>query len=133
MSNIQVTAGVISNSDKVLLAQRNRNKALGLKWEFPGGKSNPGETNRECLQRELQEELLIVTLAGDFIGTYSHEYESGTITIKAYSVEIVEGVPTPTEHEQIVWAPVHDLLSFDLAEADRPLARELVARSENAI
>lgn len=129
--DITVTAGVITQKGKVLIAQRNRHKALGLKWEFPGGKVDPGETERVCLERELKEELKITTRTGPFIGSYSHQYDGFSITIKAYNVDILEGTPTKTEHEQIVWVEINELLDFDLADADIPLASEIIRRSEN--
>ena len=55
----QVTAAVIGKDDKILIAKRRLGRTLGGKWEFPGGKIEPGETPRQALARELREELAI--------------------------------------------------------------------------
>ena len=59
MKITNVVAAVITNENLFFIAQRNRNKHLGLKWEFPGGKVDINETNEEALKREIKEELNI--------------------------------------------------------------------------
>lgn len=63
----QVTAAVIEKDGRVLIAQRKTGDALAGKWEFPGGKLEPGETPEACLRRELREEFGVETEIGDFI------------------------------------------------------------------
>ena len=58
---IRVTAAVIEKNNKILIAQRKKEKHLGLKWEFPGGKIDDGESPESCLRRELKEEFGIET------------------------------------------------------------------------
>lgn len=128
MKQIRVTAGVIRHEGAVLLARRSESQSRPLLWEFPGGKVEPGESDRECLARELEEELGIAASVGELIGVYSHVYPDIHIDLAVYEVELVQGEPQPNEHSELAWAPAHTVLDYDLAEADLPAAR-LIAES----
>ena len=62
----QVAAAIIEKDGKILIAKRKKGSSLAGKWEFPGGKIEPGESPEECLKREMKEEFDIEALAGDF-------------------------------------------------------------------
>ena len=125
---IEVIAGIIINDGTVLIAKRKREKSLGGKWEFPGGKIEVGETPAECLERELREEFQIETRIGKFFAENTHAYDTFTVHLIAYEVEYVGGEFTLCDHDEIAWVPFNDLLNFDMAPADIPLVRKLEAR-----
>ena len=59
MKTIDVTCAIISFNNKILVVQRSENMKLPLKWEFPGGKIENGESEKECIKREIKEKLNI--------------------------------------------------------------------------
>lgn len=127
MDTIVVTAGVIERDGTVLLARRGPGGHLAHKWEFPGGKVEPGETTEYCLARELREELGIETRIGEQVAACVYDYGRGPLELLAYRAEIVAGEPEPREHAALAWVPVSALLTYDLAAADIPIARRLIS------
>src|ERR1700676_3608758 len=71
---IRVVAGIIERDERTLICQRRAGKALGLKWEFPGGKMRPSETPRQALERELREELGVTTTIGEVVDAVRYRY-----------------------------------------------------------
>jgi 8-oxo-dGTP diphosphatase len=118
-----VTAALIEKNGRILLARRKAGKHMGAKWEFPGGKVEPGETREECLRRELAEEFAIDTRVGEFLG--AAEYREGDLhlSIHLFRAEHVSGEFRLTEHEEIRWVEPGRVLELDLVESDRELAR----------
>lgn len=57
MQTLNVTAAIIERGREILTAQRLKDSHMGLRWEFPGGKIEPGESPEDCLKREIKEEL----------------------------------------------------------------------------
>ena len=84
MKKIEVVAAVMKNGDKIFCAQRKDAGPLAKKWEFPGGKLEVGETPKEALKRELNEELNINVDVGEFIMTVEHQYPTFFITMHAF-------------------------------------------------
>lgn len=121
----QVTAAIIIQDGKVLLAQRRVEDKLSLKWEFPGGKIEMGETPEECIVREIMEELnLKVEVAGHFTDSV-YEYASGTVELKCYLAKILAGKMELHVHADACWVDPQDLLLYDLAPADIAVAKKL--------
>ena len=127
MGAIAVTAGVIERDGQVLIARRGPGDPLAGKWEFPGGKIEPGETPEQCLVRELCEELGIETRVGERVAVSVHDYGRGAIELHAYRVRILAGEPEPHEHEALAWAPLAELERYDFAAADLPIVQRLIA------
>jgi 8-oxo-dGTP diphosphatase len=121
-----VTAALIVNSGKVFIAKRMIGQHLGNKWEFPGGKVEPGESPEDCLKRELFEELGVDATVSQFFMESVHQYNKGTIRLLAYFISDVIGDYIPTAHEEIQWVEIEDLLDYDLAPADIPIAEGLI-------
>ena len=121
-----VTAALIEKEGLILLARRKQGKHMGAKWEFPGGKVDPGETPEQCLRRELLEEFSIQTRVGEFLG--SEDYHEGDLhlDIRLYRAEHLAGEFALHDHEEIRWVRPERLLEFDLVESDRRLARRLL-------
>ena len=122
MKFTNVVAAIIKKDNQYLIVQRNKNKHLGLKWEFPGGKVEPNESEEECLMRELAEELSIDVKVGDLVAESHYTYEHGEFLLKAYEVRIVKGKPVLTVHDQMVWVEPAQLREYRLAPADVPIA-----------
>ena len=121
---IDVCAAVLIKDGQILLAQRNCDDHNG-KWEFPGGKLEANESPEQCLERELNEELSIVTKVGAFVGQSSFDYGNKHICLRAYQVKYLSGEFQCRVHTQIAWVDPADLLTYDLAEADIPLVPDI--------
>ena len=121
----QVTAAVIEKDGRILIAQRPKGRALGGKWEFPGGKIEPGETAEACLKRELREEFDIESEVGKFIIASQFRYCLVPIELLAYRVKHISGEFKVNEHEEIRWVPPSELSSYDFMPADTPIVKLL--------
>lgn len=121
----EVTAAIILKENKVLIAQRAPGENLAGKWEFPGGKIEPGETLQECLMREIREEFDVDIEVLDYFGESIFEYSSGTIKLVAFWCRWVAGDFILRVHSQIVWLNPSELDQYDFAPADISLAEQL--------
>lgn len=108
-----------------MLTRRAPGQQLEGLWEFPGGKVEPGETVQECIEREIKEELNLVCMAERVFMESVYEYEGGAINLIGVLVT-VSGEPELHVHDRLTWAPIGDLLTFQLAPADIPIAKELI-------
>ncbi|AHF07012.1 (deoxy)nucleoside triphosphate pyrophosphohydrolase [Desulfitobacterium metallireducens] len=115
---IEVSAAIIKKGETFLIAQRGRNKAQGLMWEFPGGKLEADETPEESLVREIKEELNIEIEVGAKFGENIYDYPSGKIKLIAFSAQWISGDLKLVEHERVKWVKASELQSFEFAPAD---------------
>ena len=114
-----VVAAVIERQGQVLIAQRKRTGQHPLKWEFPGGKVEPGEAPEAALARELEEELGIRARADYEIARYEYQYPGRTsILLLFYRVTEFAGEPQNLDFEQITWAQSSALRDYDFLEGD---------------
>ncbi|MDR0567951.1 MAG: (deoxy)nucleoside triphosphate pyrophosphohydrolase [Spirochaetaceae bacterium] len=118
-------AGIAIEHGKILIARRLPGGVLGGKWEFPGGKVEPGETNEAALQREYMEELGVPVTVGPFLGTASFEYR-GPHTVYAYQVYLKRGDFKLTAHTEWRWSSIAEIETLDFAESDRKLLPFLI-------
>jgi len=125
---INVTAAILERDGKVFLAKRSSTSSLPNKWEFPGGKGEVGESPEECLARELLEEFEIFVSVGDFIAESVYQYERKTVRLIAFRVNYDGDITVMNAHDDVRWVPINDLLEYDLAPADVPIAREVQKR-----
>ena len=118
-----VTAAVIKRGDRVLIAQRKSDSAVeGLKWEFPGGKLEHGETPEACLRREIKEELGLNIEVGQLIGVSSHVYHGKVhIVLLCYMCKLKSGRLQYLDVAQAKWIKTGEFKKFDFALADIPL------------
>ncbi|GBF34075.1 hypothetical protein DCCM_3187 [Desulfocucumis palustris] len=121
-----VTAALILDNDRVLLAQRKSGAQQSLKWEFPGGKLEAGETPEECLAREIKEELDIDIQVKEIFTAVAHSYGDRNILLLAYLCRRTGGTPSPRDCNDFQWVSLNSLLKYDLAEADLPIAIKLM-------
>lgn len=118
---LRVTAAIIVNDGKFLLAQRKIGGTLELKWEFPGGKIEDNETPEECLRRELFEEFKVIATIGSFLDSVVYHYEKFVIQLLAYEVKLLSDISVLNSHEKIEWVELTKLGTYDLAPADKKL------------
>ena len=122
----EVMAAVFFSEGKILIMRRAPFMSWPGYWEFPGGKLEPGESNEECLVRELREELHVDAKIGRFLTENSHGYDFGTVHLSVYEVLSWEGDIALTVHDDLCWVPVHELATFPgLLPADVPVAHAL--------
>jgi 8-oxo-dGTP diphosphatase len=122
---VKVTAGIIERDGKVLIARRRPGKHMGGKWEFPGGKIEPGETPEESLARELEEELSVRAEIGGFLCSAAYSGEGVSLELLVYRVRQIVGDPVLHEHQEIRWVVPGELAQFDLAYSDRKVVEAL--------
>jgi len=108
----------------MLVAQRAMGKALGGKWEFPGGKIAFGESPEACLRREIKEELGCQVRIESSLSPVSHAYQEGTIELIPFQCTLADGEPEALEHEKIIWMDPSAIRTLDLAQADIPILEE---------
>jgi 8-oxo-dGTP diphosphatase len=123
-NNIQVVCAIIEKESKVLATQRSASMSLPLKWEFPGGKINEGESAEEGLKRELHEELGIDAAVGQARPATTHHYPSLSVTLYPFICKIISGEISLREHSAMVWLRAEELHTLDWAEADLPVIKE---------
>lgn len=126
---IQVVAAILERDGRILICRRRPEQAHPLKWEFPGGKVEPGETPEAALTRELEEELGIGQAAGAEITRYFYTYPGkNPIELIFYRVKSFTGEPQNLVFHEMRWEPALRLGDFDFVEGDREFLRAFSAR-----
>lgn len=115
-----VVAGAIVKDGKVFAAQRGNKGKTAFKFEFPGGKIEPGETPEEALARELREELSINVEVHELITAIVDEYEDVILHIDTYRCTLLSGTPTLSEHIAMAWSNKEELDKLEFSPADKP-------------
>lgn len=120
---IKVVAALIEKDEKVLIAKRSTGdpNVLG-KWEFPGGKVEPEENEQEAIEREIREEFELDIKAKEFLTNNVCEYPGKIVDLRLYSCDYLNGEFKLHDHSEIAWVAKDELLSYELAPADIPLA-----------
>ena len=123
-----VVAALILRGDQVLICQRRPDQPMALKWEFPGGKIEPGESPEQALARELDEELGIQAELGSLVARTRHTYRSGgAVDLQFFAVHTFQGEVQNRIFHDLRWVSLRELTSFDFLAADRNLIRDLAA------
>lgn len=120
---IKVVAALIEDNDKILLARRSTGdiNVLG-KWEFPGGKVEQDENEFDAIEREIKEEFELVIKAKEFLINNVCEYPTKVVDLRLYKCDYVSGEFNLHDHSEYKWVDKEELLEYDLAPADIPLA-----------
>ncbi|UFS71161.1 (deoxy)nucleoside triphosphate pyrophosphohydrolase [Geomonas sp. RF6] len=127
MRHIHVTCAIIERDGLVLAAQRSTEMSLPLKWEFPGGKIDEGETTEECLRRELIEELGIEVVLKDTLEPVTYHYPTLAVTLYPFICAIKSGEVVLHEHAAVAWLSAGELETLDWAAADIPVLQAYLA------
>ncbi|GHO78437.1 NUDIX hydrolase [Ktedonobacter sp. SOSP1-85] len=120
-----VTAAILILNDKILIARRKKGDILEDKWEFPGGKIEPGESPEQCLKREMMEEFGVEIEVKDFFCSSIFRYQHIEIELLAYRAVYVQGEFQLNAHAEIQWVTNKELMKFNFSEADIPIAQKL--------
>src|SRR5664279_295418 len=129
---IIVTCAVIRNEDnQILVVQRGEATDHPFKWEFPGGKLAPGETEEECIIREVDEELSLEIVIRGGLPEVEHNYGHKQIKLIPFICDTLDEMPVLSEHIDYKWLDVEDLMSVDFSEADVFVARDYLKRQKN--
>jgi 8-oxo-dGTP diphosphatase len=121
---LQVVAGIVQRDGRILICRRKPEQSHPLKWEFPGGKVEDGESPAAALSRELEEELGIRGAAGAEIARYEYAYPGKRpILLIFFRVDRYEGEPENRIFHEIRWEPPRKLDDFDFLEGDRDFIR----------
>jgi len=127
-----VAAALYDARGRVLIAQRPQGKHQAGRWEFPGGKVAPGESEAAALARELREELGIEVIASRPFMRLEHSYADRRVELSMWIVERFAGAPRGLDGQQLRWVAPADLGHADLLEADRPFVEALVESAQIA-
>jgi 8-oxo-dGTP diphosphatase len=139
-----VVAALMIQNGRILICQRTRHQTMPLKWEFPGGKIEPGEKLEEALQRELEEELGIRAEIGRKVTAIQHDYGDGSSTagnpgpggradrgtsveLHFFLVEKFEGEIQNRIFRDVRWVKLGELRQYDFLEADISLVQEIAS------
>lgn len=124
---IEVSAGLVFRSGRLLITQRHADAHLGGLWEFPGGKRESQETFEQCLQRELREELGVEVIVGELFDTVTHAYPERTVLLKFFLCRLAQGEPQPLDCAAVKWVTPPELAAHDFPAADAGLLHKLQA------
>lgn len=125
---LRIVAAVLRRDHRILICQRAHSAAMPLRWEFPGGKVEAGETERDALRRELREELALEAHPGQLLARIRHTYpETGPLELAFFEVLDFDGEPVNRVFEQIAWESPSRFPTYDFLPADRPLLALLAA------
>jgi 8-oxo-dGTP diphosphatase len=127
-----VVAAIIVHDSRVLICQRRRDKSFPLKWEFPGGKVEAGESLTDALTREITEELGVPIKVGREVERVQHRYaeHSAAIEIVFYFARIVgelAALDANEAFEKVLWVSPAELSGYEFLAANT----ELVGRIAN--
>ena len=126
-----VGAAILDEQERCLITQRSAHMSNPLKWEFPGGKIEPGESPQQALARELREELGLHAQIGAWVGQgHADLDDQRRVVLDVYVARPLQALATLTlrEHAQARWITLSQLPDLDWALADWPIVRAILAR-----
>jgi 8-oxo-dGTP diphosphatase len=115
---VNVCCAIIEHEGKILIAQRGVRMNNPGKWEFPGGKIEPGETPEQCLKREIQEELDLKICITGSLSPVTYKYPDKTITLIPFICKSDCRLPNLSEHQNVAWISPEVLDKYDCSAAD---------------
>ena len=125
-----VSAAIFLKSNSVLIAKRGNGENLAGYWEFPGGKQEQNETIFECLEREILEEFNVKCKAKEIFCESIYNYSNGVIKLIAIFSDLLDNKFELRVHDNYEWVRIKDLLNYNLAPADIPIAKKLIEYDE---
>ncbi len=125
--HIHVAVGIIKRQEQIFLTRRAKDVHQGDKWEFPGGKIEPGETVFAALCRELKEEIGIKVNQAEPYLVVSHEYPECHVTLEFALVEDFDGEPSGCEGQQSQWFTLQALAQLEFPQANKVIVDKLLS------
>ena len=132
MKELEVVAAVIEYDGKILCMQRGpgKNVETAFKWEFPGGKVDEGETTRQAIIREIQEELeMNIDIEGEF-GKFVHSYSEFILNMTCFKCKTLNPNFKMNVHKDYKWLEVSELATLDWAPGDKPVVNKLIEENK---
>lgn len=130
LPTIAVVCAVIKQEDAYFIAQRSAKMKMPLKWEFPGGKVEEGETNAQAIIREMKEEFDVNIEVIQEHPFYLHQYPTFILQLSPMEVEITGGMLTLKEHANYKWVSVKELFTYDFSAGDINIVKALNKRDK---
>ena len=125
---VQVVAAILERDGRILIGRRGQGQSHAFKWEFPGGKVEPGESPEQAVARELEEELAIRNARGEEILRYEYQYSGkNAILLIFFRISGFEGEIENLIYPEMYWAFPAELGGFDFVEGDRRFLEWLAA------
>jgi mutator protein MutT len=121
-----VSAALIFRRGKLLITRRHSDAHLGGLWEFPGGKLEPDETFKQCLVREIREELGVEISVGGLFEDVAHAYPEKSIHLKFFICQLLSGEPLPLDCAAVKWVTKTELANYEFPAADAQLLEKLL-------
>lgn len=127
---VDVTAAVIGGPDgRILVCSRPAGTHMAGKWEFPGGKIEPGETAEACIRREIREELGMEISVGPVLTVMEHDYGVKYVRV-TFFLAVSDDIPVAKDGQDFRWISPEDMESVDFLDADRPVSAEIGKNAE---
>ncbi|MBD5399905.1 MAG: NUDIX domain-containing protein [Treponema sp.] len=115
-------ACIVYDDGKILIAHRNPVGDMGGRWEFPGGKVEPGEDEKDSIAREMMEEFGVVAEAKEKISSIQFEHRGEVFTLDAYLVVFehngMEKSFTLSEHTEYKWINASSVPDYEFVDSD---------------
>lgn len=122
---VEVAAALIVREGRFLICRRPEHKARGGLWEFPGGKTEAGESVFDAVVRECREELGVTIVPSRVVDEVTHPYPDITVRLSLVLAVIAEGEPMLLEHSALAWISPSDIPRYDFCPADYPMLSRL--------
>lgn len=132
LRRVHVVGVALLREGRCLVAQRPEGSSFALRWEFPGGKVEPGELPQAALERELVEELGVRVVVGEWLGRGEANSGEVCIVLDVFVGTLESGEPRAIEHRQLRWCSADELARLHWADADVPLIALVQARLREA-
>ena len=124
-SLVDVTAAIIGGPDgRILVCSRPAGTHMAGKWEFPGGKIEPGESAEACVRREIREELGMEIAVGPVLTVMEHDYGVKYVRVTFFQA-VSDDVPSARDGQEFRWVAPDEMESVDFLDADRPISAEI--------
>ena len=131
MKIILVTGAIIQNDNNFLIGRRGKDEKSSGMWEFPGGKLEEGESLKECIKRELKEELNIDAEIGELFSSYTYNYPHVSYELFFFKVNSFFGEPVKSVHDKLKWEKLKNFYKYDFLPGDGPLIDKLISENNN--
>ncbi len=125
MNPIIVTCAVITRNDEVLITKRSGIMSMPGLWEFPGGKTEEGETPQQSIEREILEELNLMVKCGKFLAEAGFRHKEKEYILQAYQCTLISGEIKLKEHSEYKWCHPGELSNYQFPQADIDIIEKL--------